>query len=646
MKKILLLIVSSSFLISQVNLTDIQKLTNKELDKLRSEILNEQNLPNDNQSQVYTPNIEKVNLPSETNDNKSTIFGYNYFEREVNFFDNIPTPSDYLLGPGDELVLSMWGEANSRETFTLNKEGLIYFEDIGYINLTNKTLKDAQEVLVNELSKIYSTLNDDSNTTKLTLELGKIKSINIYFSGQVQKPGINLIHPFSDIFTALIQAGGLKETGSLRNVQLIRNNNVVATVDFYKFFVDGVSSFNGTKLIDGDTIHVPIISSRVQILGEVISPGFYELLESESLLSLINYAGGLTPISSNSAIITDILPLSKRDSNDNAKVSSIIDLSDASLKFLTNGASIKILQIGDNDTEVSVFGRVLFPGEYPATSKVQYSDGKVIQTKSTLKSVLDLAGGFYDSTFRKTIDENIIILRLNENKYYGDEFIVDYKDSESFLLEVNDKIFVYENPDYENGFMYTILGEVNRPGVYPLKDGTTLSDAVKLAGGITQLGSINSISITKTFKRIVDNEEINETELVSNIKEDFIISDQNVIRILPKTNVVRVGGNVYNPGLIAFTKSSSMSMSKAIELAGGYKPYSIKRNSYVVRANGEIEKVDLLRGRGKRVFPGDSVFVPVDPNPSEFNITSFIADLSSTLANIAAILVIADRNGN
>ena len=292
MKKILLLIVSSSFLISQVNLTDIQKLTNKELDKLRSEILNEQNLSNDNQfdneTQVYTPNIEKVSLPSNTNDNKFTIFGYNYFEREVNFFDNIPTPSDYLLGPGDELILSMWGEANSRETFTLNKEGLIYFEDIGYINLTNKTLKDAQEVLVNELSKIYSTLSDDSNTTKLTLELGKIKSINIYFSGQVQKPGINLIHPFSDIFTALIQAGGLKETGSLRNVQLIRNNNVVSTVDFYKFFVDGVSSFNGTKLIDGDTIHVPIVSSRVEILGEVISPGFYELLESESLLNLIN----------------------------------------------------------------------------------------------------------------------------------------------------------------------------------------------------------------------------------------------------------------------------------------------------------------------------------------------------------------------
>ena len=170
---------------------------------------------------------------------------------------------------------------------------------------------------------------------------------------------------------------------------------------------------------------------------------------------------------------------------------------------------------------------------------------------------------------------------------------------------------------------------------------------MKLAGGTTQLGSINSISISKTFTRIVDNEEIKETELVSNINDDFIISDQNVIRILPKANVVKVGGNVYNPGLIAFSKSSSsMSMSKAIELAGRYKPFSIKRSSYIIRANGEIEKVDLLGGRIKRVFPGDSVFVPEDPDPSKFDITSFIADLSSVLANIAAILVIADRNGN
>ena len=107
-------------------------------------------------------------------------------------------------------------------------------------------------------------------------------------------------------------------------------------------------------------------------------------------------------------------------------------------------------------------------------------------------------------------------------------------------------------------------------------------------------------------------------------------------------NVIRVNGNVYNPGLVAYDKR--MTMARAIELAGGYKPYSIKRKSYVQRANGGIEKVDILNGRAKRVYPGDTIFVPANPNPSDFEITGFIADLSSTLANIAAILIIIDNN--
>ena len=109
--------------------------------------------------------------------------------------------------------------------------------------------------------------------------------------------------------------------------------------------------------------------------------------------------------------------------------------------------------------------------------------------------------------------------------------------------------------------------------------------------------------------------------------------------------MVRVDGNVYSPGFIAHS-SSVMSMSKAIELAGGYKPNSMKKNAYVVRANGEIEKADLFRGRAKRVFPGDAIFVPVDPNPSQFNVAAFTADILSVLTNIAAILVIVDNNSD
>ncbi len=159
------------------------------------------------------------------------------------------------------------------------------------------------------------------------------------------------------------------------------------------------------------------------------------------------------------------------------------------------------------------------------------------------------------------------------------------------------------------------------------------------------MGSINSVFVTKSLISInEDGNEITEEELVANINLDFEIGNNNTITILPKTNVIKVTGNVYNPGFIAHQSGKGMTLSNAVELAGGYKPFSIKKNTYVTRANGEIEKVNVFRGRAKRIFPGDAIFVPVDPNPDEFDITSFIADVSSTLANIAAILVIADNN--
>jgi len=374
--------------------------------------------------------------------------------------------------------------------------------------------------------------------------------------------------------------------------------------------------------------------------------GYYELLANETINSLINYAGGLTSNSSNKAIINEIIPMSKRTSDDAARTGKVISLSNASKISLNNGSKINILPIGNNTVSVKVFGRVNLPGEYPLYKNL-FSSSKEQQLEAfSLKELLDIVGGFEDPVFRKTINDKIIVLRQDENQFYGKEFVIDYADSDNFKLNINDKVFVYENPNYDNSFTYTIEGEVNNPGTYPLKKGTTLKEAIQMANGVSPMGSINSVSVSKELE-IFDKKgnKITETALVGNINLSFEIADKNIITILPKTNVVRVEGNVYSPGFIAHS-SSSMTMSKAIELAGGHKPNSLKKNAYVIRANGEIEKADLFRGRTKRVFPGDAVFVPVDPNPSQFDITAFTADILSILTNIAAILVIADNNSN
>ena len=631
-----------SVLWSQVSVSDLNKFSNNQLDLIREELQNNQSKQDGPslESNMTEISVESLNVDKVV---ESPFFGYDYFEKDISFFDNIPTPLDYRLGPGDEVVLSLWGETNQRKSHLIDKNGMIFFDNIGFVNISNQTIQQAEKLLIEKLSQIYSTLKDKNNPTNLTLELGKIKSINVYFTGEVNNPGINLIHPFSDVFSALVQAGGVDKSGSLRNVSLIRNNKIVEIIDFYSFFTSGKGEFQKVRIIDGDIIHIPTVKKRVEINGEIKKEKSYELLDSDTLSDLIQYAGGLKSTSSNKAVVKNIIPIDKRLSDDIARSGLLINLNQSSNLLLSDGAIVKIIPVADNDFSATIYGRVNFPGEYPIYNPMSFAK-KQISKSINLKELLDLAGGFDDPIFRKSIDDKIVVLRLDENQFYSKEFNIDYSESENFTIEVNDKIFVYENSNYKKSFSFEIRGEVLRPGSYPFQAGQTLEDAISLAGGINESGSLSSISVSKLFVSFDQSGNIiPNRDVVSNVDLNFSISNNDIITISKRENVIRVSGNVYNPGLISLNKNS-VSLSRAIELAGGFKPYSLKKNVYVVRSNGEIEKAKLFRGRAKRVFLGDSVFVPLDPDPQEFDITSFFADLSSTLANIAAILIIADND--
>ena len=635
-KKILGLLFLSTFIFSQ-SLNDLRKISNEQLDAIKSE-LQSSTKPN------IVESIDPVgsNLASPVSITSTAIsiatgnyFGYNYFKKDVSFFDNIPTPADYRLGPGDEITISLWGENNSRENLTINKDGMIYYADIGFINLSNKTLESAEVLLTEELSRIYSTLKDKDNSTKLMIELGKLKSINIYFSGHIENPGINLVHPFSDIFSAIIQAGGVNSQGSLREVQLIRNEKLVTTVDFYSFIMNGKNTFSNIKLIDGDVIHIPNVKKRVSISGEVNRPSAYELLEGESISDLITYASGFTSNASSSLILNQITPVEQRSSDDNARTKIAINFKNEESIILNNGDDIAVPSISSVDLNVTIYGRVKSPGLYPGAN-------------TTLKNVLDIAGGFDDPLFRKTIREDeITILRQDENQFYSKEILVSYKNADQFKLEINDKIFVYEDINYKNNFTYRVEGEVFKPGTYAISAAAiTVREALSLAGGLTELSSERNIIVKQELTEIDDEgNPITIQEVVNNINLDFELGINSVIIASPSENIVRVEGNVYNPGLITYTKGYRY--PRYIELAGGYRSNTLKDKSYIKRANGNIEKVNgFFISRGKRIFPGDTIIVPVNPDPKDFDISSFIAELSTTLANLAAILFIVDNNTN
>lgn len=660
-KFILALLLLNISIFAQVSVNDLKKLSNAQLDMIKEDLRSTSSLPSnlddnsqinsndpitstittdlddnsqtnlDDNSQTNSNDLTTSTITTESEDTESKYFGYDYFSVDKSFFDNLPLPKNYILGPGDKIILSLWGEVNSREEIVLNKEGLFFYPNLGFINVSNKTIEEAEEVLRQSFSKIYSTLSND-NLTNLRLEIANLKSINVYFTGQFSNPGINLIHPFSDIFLAITQAGGVNNSGSLRKIQLIRNGNIVETFDFYDFFVRGENTFSDTRILDGDIIHVPTVGKRVFIDGDVYTEGYFELLEEESLSDLVNYTGGFKPSASSIAFIDQIVPQSSRINDDNARSSISILIKDFNSTIPNNGDYVEIRPIFEQNTKVRIMGRVLRPGEYPSSS--------------SLRKVLDSAGGFNNPIFRKSIlEDEILVLRRNEEYFYAEEFNVSYIDSENFLLMPGDQIFVYENIKYNNLLTVTVSGQVNKAGSFQITNDLTIREAIEMAGGFTDLANPDGVIVTEVFNSFDANgDKIEDRIKINDVTLDYKVNNSAIIDVLSQENVVKVVGNVYDPGLVVFNTPATV--KRYINLAGGLKPHSLRKKIYVKRANGKIQKATFFNSFTLRLKPGDTLFVPVDPDPSDFDPTTFLADITSTLANIAALLVLVDSSKN
>ena len=449
------------------------------------------------------------------------------------------------------------------------------------------------------------------------------------FLDKLKRQAFILIHPFSDVFSAIVQAGGVKQEGSLRQVQLIRNNKVISTVDFYSFFIDGKNNFSSTKIIDGDVIYIPIVSKRVRIQGAITNPGFFELFDDESLADLIQYAGNLEASASSTITLDLLIPFSERSSDDNARSSMVVTIDTASNTKLNNGDTASVGSIGDVNTKAEVLGRVKFPGHYPSIL--------------TLKEVLDMAGGFNDPLYRKSIlSDEIFILRKDENQFYGSEFETSYDESDKFELVAGDKIFVYEDYRYSNNFTIRISGEVKKKGSFPLTSQMTVGQAINLANGFTPLGNPEAITVSQDFVQNNNGEIVTTSKNVSNVTLNLVLNANASIVVLPYKDMVNIEGNVYNPGLIAYQRGTSV--NSYIKLAGGHQENSLKNRIYLQRANGKIENV--VRGRFKRPSAGDTIVVPVERDPQDFDTASFVADILSVLINLVAIIAIVDNNSN
>ena len=332
-------------------------------------------------------------------------FGYDFFTQRdtVLFWENLPTPANYLLGPGDEVVISLWGETQLRQTYTISRDGSIYVDKVGLLYLTGKTMEVAREYLRTQFERVYATLKGKTATTFMDVSLGRLKTINVNFVGEVTLPGIHPVHPFSTVITGLIQAGGVDTTGSLRRILLKRSGEKMQEIDLYTYLLKGDLPAN-IQLRDQDIIVVPVRESTVSISGAVVRPGKYEAIPGESIQTVLDYAGDVKQNAASTIELLRIKDLESRMPNEDPVEQKYLEYEAAGSVTVRDGDRIIVHELPPFAREVYIYGQVKNPGAYA------YEDSM------TILDLLALAGSFEDSTYWKTIyHERAEIIRRDEN---------------------------------------------------------------------------------------------------------------------------------------------------------------------------------------------------------------------------------------
>jgi len=217
-------------------------------------------------------------------------FGYNYFSvrDSIQFIDNANVSTDYILGYGDEVIISIWGQAEQYERKTLERDGTIFIDNVGLLYLGGKTQEQAKSYVTSRFSKVYSTLKSNPKLTFIEFSIGKTKNINISVAGHVQFPGNYVVNPSISIPNVLVLAGGINNTGTLRNIIIQRNNSIKDSLDLYPL-ITGIGMIKNKPLLEGDIIIVPPRGKTIAITGNVLTPAYFEVKPNENMSMVLKY---------------------------------------------------------------------------------------------------------------------------------------------------------------------------------------------------------------------------------------------------------------------------------------------------------------------------------------------------------------------
>lgn len=573
---------------------------------------------------------------------RKEVFGHNVFnERNLSFApsDNLATPQNYILGPGDEVVIDLWGENEEHLRQTISPEGSIMVAQLGPIYLSGNTVQQANNIVRDRFARKYGGIADSRSDINVTL--GQVRSIQVDVMGEVARPGTFRLSPFSTVFHALYNAGGINDIGTLRNIEVLRNGKRISNVDIYDYLFRGKQTGN-VRLQEGDVIIVPPYVELVNVEGNVKRPMYYEIKPGETLETIIDYAGGFT-----GDAYSDMVRLSRSNGRENELVN--VEKGDFKNYRLRNGDAVSVGTILDKFTNrVELRGAVSRPGMYALGNDI-----------FTVNDLISKANGLLDDAYtgrvmlyREAPDLSLEIEAI-------DLAAIMTGMSPDIELRPNDMIVISSIHELKDRGELTIQGEVARPGTYPYANNTTVEDLIVQAGGLLSGASTARVDVAR---RIIDPTAEHASSMIAesfslSIEKGLMAGNDSDFKLMPYDVVtvrrspgyaaqefVTIGGEVAFTGPYVLEEKNER-IASLIARAGGVSENAYVRGASLVRKMSEAE---ILKRReafelAQRTAGNDSINMQMLDFPTEYRVG---IELDKALANPGCEYDVVLRDGD
>lgn len=516
---------------------------------------------------------------------RNKVFGRDIFNNKDLTFEpnmNIATPQNYRLGPGDAVIIDIYGASQKTEQCTVSPDGEVTIEGYGPVQVSGLTVAQAN-------ARLRSTLGSRYASSKIKLTVGQTRTIMVNVMGEVKLPGTYTLSAFATVFHALYMAGGTNDLGTLRNIKVYRNNRLVTVVDIYDYILNGKLTGN-VRLADNDVIVVGPYDCLVSISGKVKRPMLYEMKQNESVASVLKYAGSFTGDAYRKAV---------RVNRKTGKEYAVFNVGefDFSSFHIADGDSVTVDSILPRyENTVEVKGAVFRPGMYNLGEQV-----------NSVRTLIEHAEGVTEAAFvNRAVMHRMKADRTLEVVSVDLAGIMSGKVADIPLKE-NDVLFVPTKQDRQEQRTITIRGEVQYPGIYKYADNETVEDFVLQAGGLTDKASTINLSVSRRVsdpKALAPDSVIAKTYTLA-LKDGFVIDGEPGFVLMPFDEVyvrkspaymeqknVTIEGEVMFAGTYTLTANNTR-LSDLYKRSGGSNGLAYIRGARLMRRATEAEKARM-----------------------------------------------------